>query len=796
MANRKTGGPKDLLGGLRTTFILTTAGLLFIALAVVGLHALDRRLLASAYQTRELLKVARQAKIIAMERATAVTGYRATGAESARGSELASRKALADAIDSLVILSADNSSRKDRAAGVKKSVQRWERGYALDVLTPGSRFGTDAVDATAGRELFNAVNAALGSVISSEERVYARRVALEDFVQRVSVIGILVMLAFVIVVSATFCYRLGQQARQVIEQQEQLEEQAVELENQAAELEEQAVQLEEQNELSRKDAENLSNANVTLSGMIHELEQARIASTEAAAERKRTQSLLNFVLESSPVGFGLFDRDYRITMANEAMAVLNDMPVAKLLGKAPRDLVDPELAGNAEALLQGVIDTGRPVLNVSLSGSIASDPARKRHYLVNYFPVRRDETEVAGVGVVVLDVTDRKSLEESVRQSQKMEAVGRLAGGVAHDFNNLLTAIRSYSELLMADISPERAEYADVVEIKKAAERASDLTRQLLAFSRQQVLRAEPMDLNACVMGLFPMLTKLVGSSILMETNLDAAVGSVMADQAEIERVIVNLVLNARDAMPRGGTLTIETADVEMDAESAAQHEAMSPGRYVQLSVGDNGIGMTSEVREKLFEPFFTTKERLSSTGLGLSSIYGIVKQSGGHISVETERLRGTVFRVYLPMAEASLTAVVPPAVNESGGGERILLVEDDDVVRCVAGRILRKQGFTVVEAENGRIALDRFRAPGFKADLVVTDLAMPEMGGSELASHIRSICPDARILFTSGYTEDRAVRENLIYPGADFLEKPFTPGALVEKARLLLDSRSLSVPL
>jgi CheY-like chemotaxis protein len=352
----------------------------------------------------------------------------------------------------------------------------------------------------------------------------------------------------------------------------------------------------------------------------------------------------------------------------------------------------------------------------------------------------------------------------------------------------MLTAIMSYSELILADLPVDAPQRADMTEIVKAAEKATALTRELLAFSRQQVLRPMRVDLNATVEGLQKMIKRLVGGDVSLTLRLDPILWNVTADPTEIERVIMNLVINARDAMPNGGHLVIETTNVEVDDEYAGSHPEVVPGAYAMISVADDGTGMTREVRDKIFEPFFTTKEKGKGTGLGLPSVYGIVKQSGGFVWVYSEIGKGTTFKIYLPRAEGDgVERVQTPTRNRAVGSETILLVEDDAEVRQVATRILRRNGYRVLEAGNGAEALRVAESQPEPVDLIVTDLVMPEMGETELAEKIRETQPDARILFTSGYAENAVVRQSLLQAGEAFIEKPFTPAKLANKARDLL---------
>jgi PAS domain S-box-containing protein len=390
------------------------------------------------------------------------------------------------------------------------------------------------------------------------------------------------------------------------------------------------------------------------------------------------------------------------------------------------------------------------------------------------------------------DITPVKKLEDQLRQSQKMEAVGRLAGGVAHDFNNILTTMIGYCQLLRDQLSTDTDARANVEEIAAAAERAASLTRQLLAFSRKQTLQPKVLDLNTVVANMDKMLRRLIGEDVELVTKLAPDFGCARADPGQVEQVIMNLCVNARDAMPNGGRLIIETTEASLSEEYAHLHAGVAPGNYVMLAVTDTGCGMTDEVKARLFEPFFTTKPQGQGTGLGLATCYGVVKQSGGHINVYSELGRGTTFKVYLPriLEHASVTPTTPNATTAAGGSETILLVEDDHAVRGLNARLLRAKGYTVIEATNGRDALrqaDQRRDKGIK--LLLTDVIMPEMGGKELAEQFRATYPDAKVLFCSGYTQEAIDRGGELESGTAFLQKPFTPVLLASKIREVLDN-------
>jgi CheY-like chemotaxis protein len=371
-----------------------------------------------------------------------------------------------------------------------------------------------------------------------------------------------------------------------------------------------------------------------------------------------------------------------------------------------------------------------------------------------------------------------------------MEGIGRLAGGIAHDFNNLLTAILGYAELMESQLEDEGLK-SELREIRLAGERAAALTRQLLAFSRRQVLQPRTLDLNTVVSDVEKMLARLIGEDVTLATRLEPDLGCVKADPGQLEQVMMNLAVNARDAMPEGGTLTFETANAVLDADFVAVHPGALPGAYVVLMVADTGTGMTDEVRSHAFEPFFTTKEKGKGTGLGLATAYGIVKQSGGYITVDSGVGRGTTFRIYLPRVEG--TAVVSERTASSSrlaiGTETILLVEDEAGVRRLSLTVLESQGYVVLEAASGDMALQVARSRTGPIHLVVTDVVMPGMSGRELWDRLRVLRPDSRVLFMSGYTDDAIARHGVLEPGIAFLQKPFTPFSLAQKVREVLDA-------
>jgi two-component system, cell cycle sensor histidine kinase and response regulator CckA len=404
----------------------------------------------------------------------------------------------------------------------------------------------------------------------------------------------------------------------------------------------------------------------------------------------------------------------------------------------------------------------------------------------------KDENGEDVIQGTLVDITERRGLEEKLRQSQKMEAIGRLAGGIAHDFNNLLTVMQGYTRLLMDRLQNDEVSLHQVRKIEDAAGRAASLTRQLLAFSRKQVLQPKVISLNALVENLDHLLRRLIGEDVELQSMTATDLGHVKADAAQLEQVIMNLVVNARDAMPKGGRLTVETSNVELDENYSVKHPTVRPGSYVMLAVSDTGEGMSEETQARIFEPFFTTKEMGRGTGLGLSMVYGIVKQSGGHIWVYSELGHGTTFKVYLPRtAEAAeSTGTAAPAAGTIRGNETILLAEDDYQLRELARTILSGYGYAVMVTKNAQEARLICEQHASSIHMLLTDVVMPGISGRELAQALLARNPAVKVLFMSGYTENAIVHHGVLDNGTFFLQKPFTPAILASKVREVLDAR------
>ncbi len=397
----------------------------------------------------------------------------------------------------------------------------------------------------------------------------------------------------------------------------------------------------------------------------------------------------------------------------------------------------------------------------------------------------------------LLDITSRKrveaekeKLQAQLQQAQKMEAVGSLAGGVAHDFNNLLTVITGYSELLLQKIGKESPMHGEVEQIKSAGERAASLTQQLLAFSRKQIIEPKVMQLDRLVAEVLAMMSRLIGEDIALQATTGKSLGSVKVDPGQFQQILMNLVVNARDAMPNGGKIMIETANVDLDEEYCALHPFVKPGRFVMLAVSDTGNGMSEEIKAHIFEPFFTTKERGSGTGLGLATTYGAVKQSGGYIEVYSKIGKGTTFKIYLPRVEEPVDQPVNDDLPTDlpGGTETVLVVEDEGLLRNLCVQILEHLGYRVLQARNGTEAIAEVRGYGDRIDLLLTDVVMPGMNGSEVATQLVLHHPEMKVLFMSGYTDDTITRRGVLDEGLSFIGKPYTPSALARKVREVLD--------
>jgi PAS domain S-box-containing protein len=492
------------------------------------------------------------------------------------------------------------------------------------------------------------------------------------------------------------------------------------------------------------------------------------------------------LLETAFEGICSLDAALRIDSLNQRLAELLGAPPADLLGRPLLEYVHPRSVEAARAHLALIGQGGREQRELTFRRRDGTDlPA-----LVSSSAVLGDGGRFEAALCMITDLTDYRRLEEQFRQAQKLEAIGRLASGIAHDFNNLLTAITGYADLLLAELAPDDPHRQDIEQISRAADRAAGLTAQLLAFSRRQISQTDLVDLNQVLHDTERMLRRLLGEDVEFATLPGRDLGRIRADPAQIAQVLMNLVVNSRDAMPRGGTVTIETANVTLEARALAAFPHLEPGPYVMLAVTDTGTGMDAETRARAFEPFFTTKEPGRGTGLGLAAVYGIVQQHGGAVQIESEVDAGTTIRIYFPRSgEADARPGRPALAATPGGTETILVVEDEPDLRLLIHRLLGRLGYNLLEARHGRDALLLLREHAGDIHLLLTDVVMPELSGPELVREARRLRPGLRVLYMSGYTEAERLGQGLRDTPARLIQKPFSARLLAQRVREVLDA-------
>jgi two-component system, cell cycle sensor histidine kinase and response regulator CckA len=512
------------------------------------------------------------------------------------------------------------------------------------------------------------------------------------------------------------------------------------------------------------------------------------AETSLQESKERYRELF----DGAPVGYFEFDIEGRITSVNRTELEMLGYTAEEMIGQPVWNFnVEGALArGQILGKLTGTLPPAR-----NLEGNYRKKDGTALPVLIEDRLLRDAEGRIVGIRSTIQDITDRKqaekeNLEEQFRQSQKMEAIGSFAGGIAHDFNNLLTIIKGFNQLSFIELKEDDPLRGNLDEVRKATDRAADLIRQLLTFSRHQVLEVQSLDLNNAFRNLEKMLRRVIGEDVELVTVLAEDLGRVKTNPGQVEQVIMNLAVNARDAMPSGGKLIIETANVELDEAYIRKHVAVTPGHYVMLAVSDTGVGMTKEVKDRVFEPFFTTKEKGRGTGLGLSTVYGIVKQSGGNIWIYSELGRGTTFKIYFPRVNDPLEEVEEKVMRQAlpRGRETILVVEDEEVVRRLAVEILMGQGYRVLEASNGVDTLNICKGQTGPIDLILTDVVMPQMGGRQLVEQLRRQYRDLKVLYMSGYTDKFIDDRGVLDVGVNYIQKPFAIEGLAKKVREVLD--------
>jgi PAS domain S-box-containing protein len=505
-------------------------------------------------------------------------------------------------------------------------------------------------------------------------------------------------------------------------------------------------------------------------------------------ERKRAENRFRMLVETAPMGIVIADKKGRMAEMNAQALRMFGYEREELMGQSVEVLLPERLRMAHEGHRSGYVrDPHARPIGVGMELFARRKDGTEFPVEISLGPLEtKDETLISSF---IVDISTRKKMEKQIRLSQRIEAIGKLAGGVAHDFNNLLAVILGSADLALDELPPEHFVTKKIEMIRTAGSSAADLTRQLLAFSRQQLLQPRILDLKEVVDRAIQLLSRLIGENIEIAISLEPLLGCVKADPGQLEQILLNLAVNARDAMAKGGRLTIEARNVELDDSYRDDHLVVVPGRYVMLAVGDTGCGMSRETQSRIFDPFFTTKEAGKGTGLGLATVYGIVKQSGGYIWVYSELHKGTVFKIYLPLVDQSTQPreKTPPETTALRGSETILLAEDTDSLREMAKEYLESVGYTVIGSISGSDALQRAKDFDGAIDLLLTDVVMPEMSGIELAAAIASLRPGIKIIFTSGYTDDAIARQGILDPNVAFVQKPYRPKALARKIREVL---------
>ena len=753
--------------------LLALAGVI-ATLSLIAIVQLVSR--SQILQGRQVTRVARDVNTLVIDRLAGVRGYLLTTATTALAPDVASRAQLYASLDALRSVARDDPGSRVRIARLRRLIGRWDASFVDPELAAAGRGDFDSARRIAARSTAvtdSARQASADLVARALSRLRERDRGMVAL-RWASAGTLLLEIIGLFLIMRRMRSRLLAQAEEVFQQQEHLELQATQLEEQQAEVEQQMAALQQM-------TGDLESSNAELGSALDAAAAAGEALRERDAELRRTNARLGALFEAAPLAVCAVDAEGVVRQWNPAAQRMFGWTAAECVGQRL-----PMFPGSGEL---PVLNGDTRAVKTDVPGVATRSDGSTLEVSMSWGPV--DDDPANGYVVTFADMTDRKRLEAQLMQSQKMEAVGRLAGGVAHDFNNMLTAIKSYSQLLLQDVAADDARHKDIQEIDLAADRAARLTRQLLAFSRQQMLQPRVLDVNQTVSELEKMLQRLLLKDITLSTRLAPELHAVRADAGQLEQVIVNLVVNARDAMPDGGRLTVRTQNVAIDAASAREGWSFEvrPGAYVLISVTDTGLGMDEATKSRIFEPFFTTKDRHKGTGLGLSTVYGIVKQSGGYIRVISAPGQGSTFEVFLPVADgAASPAGQPQRPQTSGGSETVLVVEDDDGIRAVIKRILERAGHRVLEATNGAEALRICDASGDSVDLVLSDIAMPEMQGPDLARRIRELHPRMAMLLMSGYAESASQQEGFLTDGVEFLGKPFSPDALTRKIRHILD--------
>jgi PAS domain S-box-containing protein len=774
---------RNVVAAVRLARRAAAIAVMVIVVVVGGLDIIHARTRLLVAQSLTMTRLAHEVLARVKDEQIGLGGYVMAGDSLVLGHGAAPRAALAAKVDSLVLLSNDNPTQHTRARAIQVVIASWT---SQRVIPADNRRQFGPMDGAAGAAhgpvlgdiQYAAIRSALQQLLSAQERLYDERAAYQVRTDRSAMAALAIGLLVLTAILWLFGRRILEQTTNLVRQQEHLEQQAMELEEQTTALERQAHD-------AHALAAQVAAANEQLGAMVQRAAEVR---GELSGERR----FLRQVIDVNPHLIYAKDRSGRFTLVNQAVADLYGGSIDDLIGHTDADFNSN--AAEVEAFRRADLEVMDSMEPRFIAEESITDARGVVHFVQTVkCPIVGANGRADQVLGVTTDITERKRLETELVHSHKLEAVGRLAGGVAHDFNNMLTAIKSYSELLREALDPGDERRADAEEITKAADRAAVLTRQLLAFGRRQLLEPRLLDMNHTVTEVEQMLRRLLVGDAVFVTQLGAGVWPVLADAGQLEQVLINLVVNARDAMPDGGTVTIRTENIDIHSthQRGSGPDTMPPGSYVRLAVSDTGVGIDAETRGRIFEPFFTTKERGKGTGLGLATVYGIVRQSAGYVEVDSTPGAGTTFSIYLPKTAvaADARAVPAPAGVRRSRLETILVVDDDTAVRGVVRRILEGGGYRVIEAENGHAAIDAADSDT-GIGILVTDMVMPEIGGRELALAIRGLHPDIAVLLMSGYTNAPTLRTEIDDTGFAFIEKPFTAAALLQAvADLLLDA-------
>ena len=756
---------RSLIESIRRWRIVFVSALLATGLLAIGTFVAEHFSTVKALESGEVIRRIGVANHAAWDAESAVRKHILDLDPSARRQYDRVWMALVAELATIETLVKDNATQSQRVHELRASMDRWQEVFGRAAF---EGTGTTREIAVAGTVEFDVASGIFDDLIAEETRQRVARIDRLRTVRRTGLALMLLALGSSALAFAKLARGLAATARLTETQYRQSQEQAAELEQQTGQLQDQAGILEEQ---------------------ASELEQRLTEREETARLLERTATFLDSALESAPIGIAFYDRQLRFQRVNEAMSRINGVPAEAHIGRSIEDVI-PALAPTIRPLMERVFATGKPEADVLIEGATAAFNGASRRWMVTYYPIASAGHEALGVGAMVLDITERSQLEEQLRQAQKMEAVGRLAGGIAHDFNNILTIIQSYAEILIGALEPGAPWRVEVEAIRGAADRATALSRQLLSFSRRQVIIPRDLDLNVVVRGMESIVRRLLRQGMEIEFEYHREPLMVRVDAGQLEQVLMNLAINGVDAMPNGGTLRVVTSR----RGEMPRLEGTTAIDCAVLAVQDTGSGMTKEVQERLFEPFFTTKPAGQGTGLGLATTYAIVRDAGGVIRVDSTLGEGSEFDVYFPIS------TIPPDEPARGtdpdtgaydrpATERLLLAEDEPAIRQALARVLRTHGYEVIEAANGGEALRLAEAEPGRIHLLLTDVMMPGIGGRELAERLSAERPGLRVILMSGYTDDESLRAEIGDDRHVFLQKPFAARVVVEAVRTLLDA-------